>query len=85
MEVFFGNIFRFICCKQHSAPHKIQFVFSLAPAFDKLIATVHDKTGFPKAAATSVVVVCVDIIGTISYLFFGLLLETKLATMPLLP
>ncbi|RYH26243.1 hypothetical protein EON65_14845 [archaeon] len=65
----------------------VRFTLSLAlsPAFDRLIDFFRRKTSLTKAQATGLVVVLVNVCGTISYLTFGLFLATRIAKIPLLP
>eukprot|EP01031_Cornospumella_fuschlensis_P035370 gene35370-42866_t len=66
-------------------PARFTLSLALSPAFDRLIDFFRRKMSLTKTQATGLVVVLVNVCGTISYLTFGLFLATKIAKVPLLP
>lgn len=66
-------------------PVRFSIAVFLAPTFDKMIAFLENKFGVSRSAATGLCVFLVNVCGTFSYLFGGLLIATKIAGVPLLP
>lgn len=66
-------------------PARFSLSLLISPAFEKLIKFFQDKLNLKKTTATALVVFVVNVIGTTSYLVFGLLTATRLAGVPLLP
>ena len=63
----------------------VRFTVSLAlsPLFEKFIDFVQARTGFKRPTATGIVVFLVNVCGTCSYLFLGLLLAVAITGVPL--
>ena len=66
-------------------PLRFSLAIALSPAFERLIDIVHAKTGFKRPTCTGIVVFLVNVCGTFTYLFGGLLLATTINKVPLLP
>ena len=72
-------------------PLRFGLSVAIAPTFDRFVDLVRRQassvTGkqVPKAVAFGIVVLLVNIVGTCSYLFFGLATATKIAGVPFLP
>ena len=65
-------------------PLRMSVAVALAPAFDKMILSLQNKFNIGKSKATGLLVFLVNVLGTFSYLFFGLAVVTKIAGVPLL-
>jgi hypothetical protein len=66
-------------------PLRISASVVLSPVFNNFITKLENRGGFSKSVATGIVVFLVNVVGTISYLVFGLLFATKIFNVPLLP
>lgn len=66
-------------------PARFSLSLLISPIFENFIQFFQDKFRMKKTTATALVVFCVNVIGTTSYLVFGLLFATRLAGVPLLP
>ncbi len=65
-------------------PLRMSVAVALAPAFDKMILSLQNRFNIGKSKATGLLVFLVNVLGTFSYLFFGLAVVTKIAGVPLL-
>jgi hypothetical protein len=65
-------------------PLRFSLSVLISPLFDKFINFIQGKTGFKRASCVGITVFLVNIVGTCSYLVFGLLLATTIAKVPLL-
>lgn len=66
-------------------PARFSLSLLISPIFENFIQFFQDKFRMKKTTATALVVFCVNVIGTTSYLVFGLLFATRVARVPLLP
>eukprot|EP01035_Chromulina_nebulosa_P019460 gene19460-25342_t len=66
-------------------PLRFSLSLAISPIFDKFITFIQNKTKANRFTSTAAVIVIVNIFGTLSYLFGGLLLATTIAKVPLLP
>lgn len=66
-------------------PIRFSLSLLLAPAFEKLVDRVQVKFRTKRATATGIVVFLVNVCGTLSYLFGGLVLATSIFKVKLLP
>jgi hypothetical protein len=66
-------------------PARFSLALVLSPGFDRIINFFQRKFNWSKPRATALTVFLVNVVGTISYLVFGLLFATKIAKVPLLP
>lgn len=64
-------------------PLRFSLSLLISPIFEKFVDIVQRRTGLKKTIATGIVVFLVNVLGTISYLAFGLLAATSMAGVPL--
>ena len=57
----------------------------LGPYFEKMVTFIQNKLKIKRRTAIGILVFLVNVLGTTSYLVFGLIFATRYAGVPLLP
>lgn len=65
-------------------PLRISAAIALSPLYDKAIDKVSVRTGLERNASCVIIVLCVNVLGTLSALALGALIGSKVAKVPLL-
>ena len=66
-------------------PLRFSLSLVITPFFNRVIESIQKKTGYKKAVSTGIVVFCVNIMGTISYMLLGISAASWFTGVPIFP